>query len=70
MLLNVIHAVNWMDFHTGSLSNTDILMQKSLRYKHHKQNYTKSLEEEITPVGLKIKNKSAFQPVSEDFEFK
>ena len=70
VLLNVIHAVNWMDFHTGSLSNTDILMQKSLRYKHHKQNYTKSLEEEITPVGLKIKNKLAFQPVSEDFEFK
>ena len=24
----------------------------------------------ITPVGLKIKKKPAFQPVSEDFEFK
>ena len=70
VLLNVIHVVNWMDFHTGSLSNINLLAQKSLRYKYHKENYIESLEEGITPVGLKIKNKLAFQPVSEDFEFK
>ena len=38
-----------------------------LRYKHHKLNYIQSLEEGIIPSGLKIKNKPAFQPVSEDF---
>ena len=47
-----------------------LLVQKSRCYKHHKQNYIKSPEEEITPVDLKIKTKLAFQPVLEDFEFK
>ena len=70
VLLNIIHAENWMNLQDGSLSNLDLLVQKLLLYKHHKQNYIRSAEEGITPVGLKIKKKPAFQPVSEDFKFK
>ena len=45
-------------------------LQKSMHYKHHKENYTKSLKEGITPWGLQIKKIPAFLPVSEDFESK
>ena len=52
------------------LSRTDILFQKSVRYKHHKENYLKSLEEGIVPRGLKLRKDPAFTPVSEDFKSK
>ena len=41
-----------------------------MRYKHHKENYIKSLEEGIMPSGLQIKKKPAFLLVSKDFESK
>ena len=41
-----------------------------MNYKHHKENYIKSLQEGITPSGLQIKKKPAFLPVSEDFKIK
>ena len=53
----------------GTISHLDLLMQKSMRYKH-KENYIKSLEEGIAPSGLQIKRKPAFLPVSKDFESK
>ena len=70
VLLNLICAVNWIDLHGGSLSILDLLVQKSLRYKHHKTKFIRSSEEGIALAGLKIKKKPAFQPVSEYFEFK
>ena len=48
----------------------DLLVQKSLGYKHHKLNYIQSLEEGIIPSRLKIKKKPAFRPVLEHFEVK
>ena len=43
------------------------MLQKSLQYKHHKENYLYSLEHGIIPSGLKINKKPAFIPVSNDF---
>ena len=48
----------------------DLLVQKSLGYKHHKLNYIQSLEEGIIPSRLKIKTKPAFRPVLEHVEVK
>ena len=50
-----------------TLSYLDLLIQKSMRYKHHKENYIKSLEQGILPSGLQIKKKPAFLPVLVDF---
>ena len=52
----------------GALSHLDLLIQKSMCYKHHKENYIKSLEEGITPSGLQINKKPAFLRVSKYFE--
>ena len=49
------------------LSELDILLQKSLRYKHHKENHLHSTENGIVPSGLKIDKKPAFLPISDDF---
>ena len=54
----------------GWLSETDILFQKSIRYSHHKENYLRSLQEGIPPVGLRLKKKPAFVGISEDFQTK
>ena len=59
-----------MSVEDGSLSHFDILLQKTLRYKHHKQNYLRSIEEGLTPTGLKLQKKPAFVPVSKDFSIK
>ena len=53
-----------------TLSHLDLLVQKSLQYKHHKRNYIQSLDEGFIPSGLKIKKKPAFQQVTEDFMVK
>ena len=45
----------------------DILLQKSLRFKHHRENYIQSLEKKVIPSGLKINKKPAFAPISQDF---
>ena len=36
------------------------LLQKSIRYNHHKQNYERSLFEGIIATGLKINKKQRF----------
>ena len=56
-----------MAFSGGLLSRFDLLLQKSVRYNHHKQNYERSLFEGIIPTGLKINKKPAFQPISGNF---
>ena len=70
VLHNVLPLTNGMVLHGEALSHWDLLVQKSLQYKHHKLNYVQSLEESTISSGLKIKKKRAFQPVSEDFEAK
>ena len=65
----VLNLVNRMSVEDGSLSHLDILLQKTLRYKHHKQNYLRSIEEGLAPTGLKLQKKPAF-PISEDFSIK
>ena len=56
-----------MVFNGGLLSQLDLLLQKSIRYNHHKQNYERSLFEGIIATGLKINKKPAFQPISGNF---
>ena len=43
-----------MVFSGGLLSGLDLLLQKSIRFNHHKLNYERSLFEGIIPTGLKI----------------
>ena len=62
--------VNGMVLQDGALLHLDNLVQKSIRYRYHKENYVKSLNESIVPTGLKIKKRPALLPVSEDFERK
>ena len=70
-VLNIIivvpHPVDRMILQNETLSYLDLLIQKSMRYKHHKENYIKSLEQGILPSGLQIKKKPAFLPVLVDF---
>ena len=70
VLHNVLPLANGMVLHGETFSHLDLLVQRSLRYKHHKLNYIQSLEEGIIPSGLKIKKKPAFQIVSDYFEDK
>ena len=56
-----------MVIENDGLSHLDLLLQKSLQYKHQKENYSYSLQHGIIPSGLKINKKPAFTPVSNDF---
>ena len=69
IIILVPHSVDGMVLQDGRLSYLDLLIQKSVRYTH-KENYIKSLEEGIMPLGLQIKKKPAFLPISKDFESK
>ena len=51
-------------------SHLDHLLQKSLRYNRHKDNYKISLEEGVIPAGLKLRKDPAFLPVTDDFQKK
>ena len=64
MLLSMVHR---MVIKEDGLSQLDTLLQKSLRYQHHKENYLLSVENGIIPSGLKINKKPAFLPISDDF---
>ena len=66
----IVYMVNEMVIRNGWLSETDILFQKSIRFSHHKENYLRSLQEGIPPVGLRLKKKPAFVSISEDFQTK
>ena len=70
VLHNVLLLANGMVRPGETLSHLDLLLQKSLRFNHHKLNYIQSLGEGVIPSGMKIKKKPAFQPVSEDAEVK
>ena len=48
----------------------DYLFQTSLRYNNHKENYKVSLEEGVTPTGLKLRKDPAFLPVTDGFQQK
>ena len=45
----------------------DHLVQKVSRYKHHKQNYIRSLDEGIIPIGLRINEKPSINTIWSDF---
>ena len=62
----ILTLVNRMVIQDGGMSQLDILLQKSLHYKHHRERSTQSLEEKVIPSGLKI-NKPAFALILEDF---
>ena len=66
----IVYMMNEIVIRNGWLSETDILFQKSIRYSHHKENYLRSLQEGIPPVGLRLKKKPAFVAISTDFETK
>ena len=66
----IIYMVNEMVIRNGWLSETDILFQKSIRFSHHKENYLRTLQEGIPPVGLRLKKKPTFVSISEDFQTK
>ena len=66
-LLIFLAMVQRMVIENDGLSHLDLLLQKSLQYKHHKENYLYSLQHRIIPSGLTINKKPAFTPVSNDF---
>ena len=59
-LHNILSLANGTVLQGTALSHLDLLVRKSLRYKHRKQNYIKSLDKEIIQSRLKIKKKPAF----------
>ena len=67
-LLIFLAVVQRMVIENDGLSHLRLLLHytKSLRYKHHKENYLFSLKHAIIPSGLKINKKPAFIPVSND----
>ena len=67
IIIVVPHSADGMVLQDGALSHLDLLIQKSMCCKHHKENYIKSLEEGITPLGLQINKKPAFLLVSKYF---
>ena len=46
------------------------LLQRTVCYQHHRQNYEKSMRTGIIPIGLRIKKAPAFAPVSKVFYIK
>ena len=56
-----------MVLYEGATTTLDHLVQKSLRYKHHKQNYIRSLNEGIIPAGFHINKKPPINTVPSDF---
>ena len=55
---------------SDGLEHPDKLLQKSLRYKHHRINYEESLRRVVIPKGLRIRKDRAFEAVSDDFQIK
>ena len=60
-LLTLLSMVHRMVIKEDGLSQLDTLLQKSLRYRHHKENYLLSVENGIIPSGLKINKKLFYQ---------
>ena len=47
-----------------------VITLQSLRYNNHKENYKISLEEGVTPTGLKSRKDPAFLPATDGFQQK
>ena len=56
-----------MKLNDGYTTKLDHLLEKSIRYKHHYENYKESLELDLIPAGLKIKKLPALTPVTPNF---
>ena len=54
ILYIILTLIIRMVIQDGGMSLLDRLLQKSLRYKHHRENYIQSLEEKVIPAGLSI----------------
>lgn len=53
-----------------SITHLGNLLQKSLWYQHHKENYIQNIHKGNIPNGFQLKKKSAFEPVFSDFNDK
>ena len=41
----------------------DLPYQHALKYYHHYENYQQSILQDITPFGIRLKNKAAIKPI-------
>ena len=60
----------WVKFSNWKFSEYRSIGAKITKLQAPQTKFYKEFKEGITTVGLKIKNKPAFQPVSKDFELK
>ena len=73
LITSIIYAIyafyfdNGMKLNDGYTTKLDHLLQKSIRYKHHYENYKESLELDLIPAGLKIKTLPAITPITPNF---
>ena len=67
MITNLIIVVNGVVIFDGH-SQLDNLLQKPLRYHHHRENYIQSLREGVIATGLKLKKNLAINYISDGFE--
>ena len=73
LITSIIYAIyafyfdNGMKLNDGYTTKLDHLLQKSIRYKHHYENYKESLEFNLIPAGLKIKKLPVIAPVTSSF---
>lgn len=68
-ILVIIFLVNGMMIYDGNMSQ-EKLVQKSLRYQHHQNNYKDTPASGLIPLGLKINKSPAIEIVADDFELK
>ena len=73
LITSIIYAIyafyfdNGMKLNDGYTRKLDHLLQKSIRYKHHYENYKESLELDLIPASLKIKKLPAITAITPNF---
>ena len=69
MITIYILSVNGWFFEdiTMPYNQADLLYQHALKYCHRAENYQQSILQDITPFGLRLKNRAAINPISPDF---
>ena len=73
LITSIIYAIyafyvdNGMNLNDGYTTKLGHLLQKSIRYKHHYENYKESLELDLIPAGLKIQKLPAITPIIPNF---
>ena len=73
LITSIIYAIyafyvdNGIKLNNGYTTKLGHLLQKSIRYKHHYENYKESLELELIPAGLKIQKLPAITPITPNF---